>query len=72
MTTEDITRATGLSKQALTPILKALGIKPLHYAGQNTPVYPKDTAERITNYIANRHRAVAFEGYAIYESSMNY
>ncbi len=67
MTPEDITRATGLSKQALAPILKAM-----HYAGKNTPVYPKDTAERVTNYITNRHRPVAFERYAIYASSMNY
>jgi hypothetical protein len=72
MTPEDITRATGLSKQALSPIIKAMQIKPLHYAGKNTPVYPKDTAERVTNYIANRHRPVAFDGYSIYASSMNY
>lgn len=72
MTNEDLTRATGLSKQDLIPVLKALCIKAIKHVNQYTSVYPKDTAERINNYIANRHRPVAFEGYAIYESSMNY
>ena len=72
MTTEDITRATGLSKQAITPILRTLCIKPIKHVNQHTSVYPSDTAERILSYIANRHRPVAFEGYAVYASSMNY
>lgn len=72
MTTEDITRATGLSKKPVLDLLKRLSIEPIKQVNQHTAVYESDTAERILSYIANRNLPVAFEGYAVYASSMNY